>query len=383
MNIVADENIPLLREFFGDLGALYPYPGRSLNADQVAEADVLLVRSVTQVNEVLLKHNRRINFVGSATIGLDHVDTDYLRRRQIPFANAPGCNAQSVVEYVISALVILAERQNYRLSDRSVGVIGRGQIGSRLVTALSSLGVTVKANDPPKQSQGEQGLAELEEVLACDIVSLHVPLVTDGAHATYQLINAEHLKQFKPSKVLINTSRGEVIDERALQQQLDRARGPLLVLDVYKGEPRIDPVTVNSCLFATPHIAGYSLEGRTKGTEMLYQAFCRLVGLPIRHQAATFMPEAGLKQLVFSAHADPDDILRTSILSCYDLRRDDGLLRHSIGPEADQRARAFDQLRRGYRQRRSFSNTLVTVSGQAHAATRAALAAVGFAVEAE
>jgi len=379
VNIVADENIPLAAELFGALGKVQLYPGRSISAAAVNDADVLLVRSVTPVTESLLK-NSRVRFVGSTTIGLDHIDTNYLKQRGIGFCNAPGCNAQSVVEYVVSVLSVLSEQQAFRLQEKSIGIIGRGQIGSRLAATMKSLGVQVVAHDPPRQDRGEEDLYDLQKSLGCDIISIHVPLVTDGPYPTSKLLSSEHFASLTESQILINSSRGNVLDEGALLQRLKQAGRPTVVLDVFDKEPAINVELAKLCHFATPHIAGYSLEGRTNGTEMVYRKLCQYSGLPIRQHAQQFMPAAALQRLEFSADSDAEYVLNTCIRACYDVRTDHSSLRHSLSFESAQRALLFDSLRKNYRRRQSFGKTRVRVPDNC-SAMKELLAAVGFSVE--
>ena len=381
MKIVADENIPLLDQFFGHLGEVKAYPGRSLNAELVADADVLLVRSVTPVNPSLLQGSR-VKFVGTTTIGLDHIDTDYLSSKGIGFCSAPGCNAGAVVEYVLSVLSVLAEQQGFQFGQKTVGIIGRGQIGSRLVSTLHRMGFKVKANDPPKALAGETGLSGLDEVLACDIISMHVPLVEGGPYPTRELLNAESIARLRQEQIIINTSRGDVVDEDALKLRLQQKGHPTVILDVFKNEPAIDSDLVRLCHFATPHIAGYSLDGKIKGTEMVYRSLCQHTGLPVRLNVSEFMPEPPLKMMSFSA--DADWALHTAIRACYDVRHDDSNLRRTLGQGQDEnaaaRAAGFDRLRKNYRVRRGFNHSSIRLANGQNR-LQASLAAAGFTVQ--
>lgn len=379
MNIVADENIPLAAELFGALGQVQLYPGRSISAGIVNNADVLLVRSVTPVTESLLK-NSQVRFVGSTTIGVDHIDTNYLNQRAIGYCNAPGCNAQSVVEYVVSVLSVLSEQQAFRLQEKSIGIVGRGQIGSRLAGTMKNLGLQVVAHDPPRRDRGETDLYDLQEALACDIISIHVPLVTDGPYPTNKLLSSEHFEDLTESQILINSSRGNVLDEEALLQKLKKPGRPTVVLDVFDKEPAINVELAKLCHFATPHIAGYSLEGRTNGSEMVYRKLCQYSGLPIRKNAQQFLPEPALQRLEFSADSDVEYALNTCIRACYDVRTDHFSLRHSLSLEPALRALVFDSLRKNYRRRQSFGKTRVRVPDKCPA-MKQSLAAVGFIIE--
>ncbi|MCO4800103.1 MAG: 4-phosphoerythronate dehydrogenase, partial [Colwelliaceae bacterium] len=263
MNIFYDENMPFAAEFFQDIGDLTPFSGRELSAEQVENADVLLVRSITQVNETLLALNKKLSFVGTATIGFDHIDREYLSNRNVSFTPAPGCNAISVAEYVLSSLVVLAERYQLKLLDLTVGIIGAGNTGSRLSEKLKALGIKHILCDPilAKSSNDDRNFSSLEEVLACDVVSLHVPKTLQGDHPTFHLLNEQRLQQFTQDQILINACRGEVIDNQALLKLKRSGHQLKVVLDVWENEPNILHQLIPFCEITTAHIAGYSLEG--------------------------------------------------------------------------------------------------------------------------
>lgn len=366
MLIVADENIPLLDSFFEEIGDIRRVSGRHMTAADVADADILLVRSVTRVDASLLEGSR-VKFVGTATIGTDHVDLDWLAQQKISFASAPGCNANSVVEYVLSVLSLHAERLDLRdWSDLTVGIVGAGNVGGALWRVLDRLGIETRVSDPVRAAREDEEVEfhSLEEVLACDVVTLHTPLTRDGDHPTYQLINQARLAALGTDQLLINTSRGEVIDEEALLACLDRDDAPTVVLDVWDREPAINQALVDRAWLATPHIAGYSLEGKVQGTEMVYQALCRFLGLPSRKQAGQFLPEPPLSKLAFTRAAQARDAADVAIRSCYDPRRDDARLRRGLATAAqDQRSKVFDRLRRDYPVRREFSSVKIQLKG--------------------
>ncbi|MCD8514252.1 MAG: 4-phosphoerythronate dehydrogenase, partial [Nitrincola sp.] len=276
IKIVADENIPALDPLFTSIGEVKRVPGRRLSAADLEGADLLLVRSVTQVNHDLLKDSQ-VKFVGTATIGTDHIDQLCLQDMGISFASAPGCNADAVTEYVLSVLLHLAEEQGFLLTEKTVGIVGVGNVGSRLQARLSALGVQVMLCDPPRAiRENPEGFVPLEQLLQqADIVTLHTPLTREGDHATHHLLNSARLSQLKTNAILINAGRGAVIDNAALLAfSLDRD-DVTLVLDVWEHEPRVDPLLASRVKIATPHIAGYTLEGKIRGTWMLYQAYCR------------------------------------------------------------------------------------------------------------
>lgn len=363
MLIVADENIPLLDSFFGDVGSIRRVSGRTMAPEDVADADILLVRSVTRVNQALLEGSR-VKFVGTATIGTDHVDQDWLASQGIAFCAAPGCNANSVAEYVLSVLSLYAERRGIEdWSDLSVGIVGVGNVGRELEEKLDRLGFTVKRCDPPR-AQAEGGdFVDLDEALACDVVTLHTPLIMGGEHPTHHMMDAERLKRLNSSQLLINSGRGEVVDNAALLARLQEPDAPTVVLDVWEREPDIDRELVKQVWLATPHIAGYSLEGKVQGTEIIYRAVCRFLGLPARKQAGQFLPEPALSKLSFTSSAEEVGSAFMAMRCCYDPRRDDANLRLSMGLDTGQRGVAFDRLRKDYPVRREFNSVKVQMKG--------------------
>lgn len=367
MLIVADENIPLLDSFFGDMGQIRRVSGRSMSAEDVRDADILLVRSVTAVNGELLQGSR-VRFVGTTTIGTDHVDLEWLKRAGIRFSAAPGCNANSVAEYVLSVLSLYAERRGLPdWTQLSVGIVGVGNVGGELAQKLERLGFDIRLYDPPRadlQADGEESpFVSLAEVMSCDVVSLHTPLTRDGSHPTAHMIGAAELEALGANQLLINAGRGEVIDSRALLARLDQGNAPAVALDVWEHEPRILPELVDRAWLATPHIAGYSLEGKVQGTEMIYQAVSRFLGLPVRKQAGQFLPEPALSKIAFTSSADQEDSIRIALRACYDPRRDDARLRNVMAGSSGDRAEGFDSLRRNYPVRRECSSLKVQLKG--------------------
>lgn len=366
MRIVADENIPLLDSFFGDIGDIRPVSGRTISAADVQNADILLVRSVTRVNQALLEGSR-VRFVGTCTIGTDHVDQQWLADNGIAFSAAPGCNANSVVEYVLSVISLHAERRGVGdWSKLSVGIVGAGNVGGELAHKLDRLGFDVLCCDPPRAEQENddgQNFVSLEEAMACDVVTLHTPLIREGDHATLHMFGQERLSALREHQLLINTSRGEVIDTSALLARLDEPNAPTVVLDVWEHEPRIHAKLFDKVWLATPHIAGYSLEGKVQGSEMVYLALSRYMGLPARKKAGQFLPEPALNKLSFTSAAEEMDSANIAMRSCYDPRRDDARMRVAMALPAEERGPAFDRLRRDYPVRREFSSVKIQLKG--------------------
>ena len=379
MKIVADPNIPYVREAFAAFGETHLIPGREITAADVRDADALFVRSVTPVNEALLAGSR-VRFVATATIGTDHIDTGYLAKAGIGFADAAGSNANSVAEYVVAALLELAHRHKYRLRDKTLGVIGVGNVGSRVVRYARALGMTVLQNDPPLEALVGRGaltapmqdalrraggsppyrFASLDQVLsAADIVTLHVPLDDTTRH----MLHRDNLEGF----TLLNTARGPVVDNRALLKAIDGERIDAAVLDVWENEPNISPELLDIVDLGTPHIAGYSLDGKVNGVRMIYEAACRHFNLPATWQPQ--MPPPDVPRLVVEPAGDDEDVLRRTIQRTYDITGDDDALRRDV--------RAFDQLRAEYPVRREFFNTELVLRG-ASDSLRQKFAALGF-----
>ena len=376
MLLVADENIPLLDELFADFGEIRRYPGRSISAEQVRDADALLVRSVTRVDEALLAGSR-VRFVGTCTIGTDHLDLAYFASAGIHWASAPGCNARGVVDYVLGSLLALAEQTGQRLDQLVYGVVGAGQVGSRLVRVLQGLGWQVRVCDPPRQEVEGGDFVELAQILGqCDVISLHTPLTSEGAHPTHHLIGAEQLQALKPGAWLINASRGAVVDNAALRAHLEADAELEVVLDVWEGEPQVDVELAALCQLATPHIAGYSLDGKLRGTAMIYEAFCAFLGqVPQRH-LRDLLPAPWLSELQVAPEASPEWLLAQVCRAVYDPRLDDANFLRSLQGDAATRRAAFDQLRKHYPYRREIDGLRVRLQGD-NPAQSALLRALG------
>lgn len=365
MHILADENIPLVEAFFAEHGEIRRMHGRSINKAALGESEVLLVRSVTRVDRELLEGSR-VRFVGTCTIGTDHLDLDYFEEAGISWASAPGCNARGVVDYVLGSLLALAEGEGVELASRRYGVVGAGEVGGRLVEVLRGLGWNVRVCDPPRQAREVGEFVDLEEIVEeCDVISLHTPLTLEGEHATFHLLDSARLERLRPGSWLINASRGAVVDNAALREQLAQRQDIQAVLDVWEGEPQVDVGLAELCWIATPHIAGYSLDGKLRGTTQIYQAFCASRGVEPKVELAKLMPQAPLRGLSFTASATPAEALTTICRAVYDPRRDDAAFRRSLGGDEEQRRAGFDELRKQYPPRREIDGLEIDVAGQA------------------
>ena len=370
MLIVADENIPLLDAFFAGFGEIRRVPGRAIDRATVEQADVLLVRSVTNVNRALLEGSK-VRFVGTCTIGTDHLDLDYFRQAGITWSSAPGCNARGVVDYVLGSLLTLAEIEGADLTQRTYGVVGAGEVGGRLVKVLQGLGWNVLVCDPPRQAAEGGDYVSLEQIIEqCDVISLHTPLDKQGPQSTWHLFDKNRLNQLKPGAWLINASRGPVVDNAALRQVLLEREDLQAVLDVWEGEPEVDVALAELCVLATPHIAGYSLDGRQRGTAQIYQALCEFLGQPEQVSLNDLLPAPWLSAVTLNADSDPAWALAMLCRGVYDPRRDDANFRRSlVGNVSEQRA-AFDALRKHYPLRREIDGLKVRVEGDSSALQR-------------
>lgn len=354
MQIVADENIPLLDAFFAQFGPIVRLPGRAIDRAALIEADILLVRSVTTVTAELLA-GTPVRFVGTCTIGTDHLDLAGLRAAGVTVASAPGCNARGVVEYVLSCLLTLSERTGQSWRDKTVGVIGTGEVGGRLAATLEALGVRCLRCDPPRADAGESGLVELGQLIAqAEVISCHVPLTRDGAHPTFHLLDQARLGALRQGAWLINSSRGPVIDNQALGVVMRKRDDLQIVLDVWEQEPEVDTTLAQLCALATPHIAGYSLDGKLRGTAQIYQALCAFLRQPAVNSLDKLAPRAGEASIQVEAGAPAQWLFARALRWVYDVRDDDARMRNMLaGANGESQRRAgFDALRKQYPLRR-------------------------------
>ena len=372
MKILADQNMPLVEEYFADLGSVTRFDGRNAKPEQIEDVDILLTRSVTKVKAELLQYAKKLKFVGTATIGIDHIDTELLDDKEIAFSSAPGCNAIAVAEYVISALYAYALETSTSLQGKTLGIVGVGNIGQCLREKLQGSGINLLLCDPIKFENGElEEHIELDGLLAqSDIVSFHVPLVKTGKHKTLHLIDSARIAKLKDNMLVINACRGEVIDNQALLESMQAGKQLELVLDVWENEPNILTELLPFVRYSSVHIAGHTLEGKARGTQMLYQKVCELLGIPAEKQLSDFLPKPVITAVTLQDNFIQGDLGRLVHL-VYDLRRDDGILRKSLSEKG------LDHLRKSYPVRREFSTVTVKNNGSQFAEQ---LATLGFKV---
>ena len=358
MKIIADQQISHVAQAFSEFAEVTLYNGREITAEEIHDADVLLVRSVTAINANLLEYSQ-VKFVATATSGLNHVDLDYLRQNNIGFTHAKGSNARSVAEYVLSSLFVLADQHDFKFKDKTVGIIGCGEVGSRVVELLETIGVKTIMNDPPlKAESGNEQYRDLHEVFSADIITLHVPLTKDGPCPTFNLLDEKFLSQLNDNVILLNTARGGVINEAALKNHLACHKDMKVVLDVWEDEPDIDLELLTQIDIGTPHIAGYSTDGKIHATEMIFGSICDFFKLDYKWNPIFELPAANSLELPLGSELDDQDAIQMAILASYDVRGDSASLRQLPGISIEQRGHYFDELRKNYPVRREFPATV-------------------------
>jgi erythronate-4-phosphate dehydrogenase len=346
MKILIDGNITAARDIFHPHGEVVRMDGRQIRRRHLHSVDALVIRSVTRIDAELLD-GTPVRFVGTTTIGTDHLDIPWLEENCITWASAPGCNADSAAQYTLAMIWLACERLGIGLAGRSAGIIGRGNVGSRVTRLLNLMGVETVANDPPLADRGETGLVSFEEALAQDIVSLHVPLVKDGPYPTLRMLDARALNRLPPQALLVNTARGAVVEGAALKQKLSAG----LVhgaLDVWPDEPHIDRELVLATSVATPHVAGYSNDGKFNGARQIYRAFCRWAG-------ETECPLPPVPGGPWDLWLEPERSSVSQVLeaTCF-VGQHDRAMQELARLPPDALAQEFDRLRREYPARRDF-----------------------------
>ncbi len=372
MKIIIDENIPFIRGAFERWADVVYAPGRAINSKMVADADALIVRTRTKCNADLLSGSS-VRIVATATIGFDHIDTVWLEQNGIKWANAPGCNSGSVMQYVTSLLLFLAKKHSFDPGSMTLGVVGVGNVGSRVARAANALGMRVLLNDPPRQRREEgrdmnTGGSDLHKegrrsdaqfhplgklLHESDILTLHVPLTMEGIDKTFHLIDREVLSLPVRQKILINTSRGEVVDNPALREALKSGRMRGAALDVWEGEPAADPQLIDLADIATPHIAGYSVDGKANATVSSVRVVASELGLPMQDWTPATLPQPDqqLINLTGRGSASPIELVAIAVNHTYPIEADDRLFRKN--------RENFEYLRDNYRIRREFSSYMV------------------------
>jgi erythronate-4-phosphate dehydrogenase len=361
MIVAADEVIPYVQAAFGTVGELRLFSGRSLRSSDLRGVDALIVRSITSVGADLLA-GTSVRFVGTASIGMDHLDLDYLRGRGIAVANAAGSNANAVSEYVTAALLATAERNGWDLAAKSIGIIGVGHVGSLVEKKAAALGMEVMLCDPPlREATGELRYGFLDDVLAADVLTLHVPLTSDGPYPTRHMIDGGVLRRLSERQWLINTSRGAVVRGPDLKSALSRRRLGGAILDVWEGEPAVDRELLSMVGIGTAHVAGSSLDGKVTGTRMMLESLRRFFGVASNWDTRPLFPVP--RRLRCPAGGGRQESVSAVVREAYNVQRDDSSLRRIAGMTEAQASEHFDRLRNEYELRNEFSHFEVEVAG--------------------
>jgi erythronate-4-phosphate dehydrogenase len=357
MIIAVDERVPYWKEAFSDLGMVRPFSARELKPADIRDADILIVRTVTNVNVSLLEGSR-VQFVAAASAGTDHVDKKYLKSRGTLLSYAAGCNANSVSEYIVTALHVVASRKSWDLKKKSIAVIGAGNVGSRVARKAGALGMEVLLCDPPlRDSTGDSQYKLLDDVLDADILSFHVPLVFEGPYPTWHMVDRRFLDRLSPKQFLINSARGAVFESRDVKAALRESRIDGVVIDVWEGEPQIDYSLLELADIGTPHIAGNALDGKIRATEMTREALCGYLEM---HPASQMNPVYPEDRLLHSApEADAQESILSVLLQAFDIRKEDAGLRALKGSTQEKATASFERLRTRHPLRPEFRHFIV------------------------
>lgn len=348
MKVIVDDKIPFIREALAGIADEVVYlPGREFTPEVVKEADALVVRTRTRCDRRLLEGSR-VKFIATATIGFDHIDTEYCREAGIAWRNAPGCNSASVEQYVESSLLLLEQLRGRQLQGMTLGVVGVGNVGSKVAAMARRLGMRVLLNDLPRQEvEGSDGFSPLAQLAEeCDVITFHVPLNRGGRFHTYHLADETFFGSLKRRPVIINTSRGEVVETESLLKALDKGMVSEAVIDVWEHEPDISLELLDKAFLGTPHIAGYSADGKANATRMALDALCSHFGIKADYTIEP--PAPACTTIVARSYAD-------ACLQMYDPRRDCEALR--AHPEK------FEYLRGNYPLRREWGAYKVLIEG--------------------
>jgi len=357
MKIVADDKIPFLKGVLEPFADVIYLPGRQISNKVLKDADAVLIRTRTKCTGSLLK-GTKVRFIGTATIGFDHMDTQYCEKNDIFWTNAPGCNSFSVKQYIAAALLKIASEFRFSLKEKTIGIVGVGNVGSKVEKLARTLGMNVLLNDPPRaRKEGRDNFVDLGTIFyKSDIVTLHVPLNVVGEDCTWHLFDEKSFKKMKKGTWFINTSRGEVMVTNALKKALDSGKLAGAVLDVWENEPDIDIELMGKTFLATPHIAGYSTDGKANGTSVVVNALSEFFDLPLKKWYPVSIPEP--EKPVISINGidkNDEDIIREAVLHTYNIDEDNINLRFA---PAD-----FEKQRGDYGVRREFAAYQVKLNG--------------------
>lgn len=348
MKIIIDDKIPYIRGAFESVAEVVYLPGSKTTAEIAKDADAIVTRTRTICNEKLLAGSS-VKFIATATIGYDHIDTDYCEANGIRWTNAPGCNSKSVEQYIASTLMVLAERKGWNLSEKTIGVVGVGNVGSKVARISEIFGMNVLLNDPPRErAEGAEKFVSIQTIMEkADIITLHVPLNMNGQDATFHLADNDFFSKLKRKPVLINSCRGEVTETKAVKEALNSGTISAFVCDCWENEPVLDLELLALTEIATPHIAGYSKDGKATGTLMSVQAISNFFNLGLESWQPEGVENPNNPEIVIDGEGLTDQqIIAKAILHSYDIRTDDTEFRTNV--------EKFEQLRGDYPVRREF-----------------------------
>ncbi len=337
MKVIVDNKIPFIKEAIEKIADEVVYaPGKDLTPSLVKDADALIIRTRTHCNRGLLEGSK-VKFIATATIGFDHIDTEYCREAGITWTNAPGCNSASVAQYLHSSLILLQESKGINLSEATIGIIGVGNVGSKVAKVAQELGMRVLLNDLPREDkEGKQNFSSLQTLAKeCNVLTFHVPLYKEGKYRTYHLADTAFFQSLKQKPVIINTSRGEVIETDALLNALETKLISDAIIDVWENEPAINLTLLKKVFLGTPHIAGYSADGKANATRMSLDALCRYFNIQADYQ---IIPPAPSQPQITA------ETLSDAYLQIYDPRQDSNALK--THPELFEKLRGDYPLRR-------------------------------------
>lgn len=347
MKIIADKNIPFLKgaiEHYGDVTFL---PGIDFTYDSIKEADTLVVRTVTRLNEKILK-NTNIKLICTATIGFDHIDTKYCEENNITWKNAPGCNSGSVEQYIISSLIIIARKRGFLLKNKVIGIIGVGNVGKKVARACEILGMKVLLNDPIReQAEENNDFVSIEEIQKeADIITFHVPLTKEGPYKTFHMADHDFFLSLRKHPIIINSARGSIVETNAIKEALRKERISGAIIDCWENEPEIDLEYMNLVDIATPHIAGYSADGKANATRMSLENIANFYNLDKTPISKVKAPDPANPYIDMNGYVSSKNKIENIILKTYN-----PLLDYARFMEAPER---FSWLRSDYPLRREY-----------------------------
>ena len=325
MKIIIDDKIPYIRGAFENVAEVVYLPGSKTTAEIAKDADAIVTRTRTICNEKLLAGST-VKFIASATIGYDHIDTEYCDNAGIQWTNAPGCNSKSVEQYIASVIMVLAEKNNWNLGEKTIGVVGVGNVGSKVARICEIFGMKVLRNDPPhERAEGSGQFVSIQQIMdEADIITLHVPLNMKGEDATFHLGNDLFFNALKKKPLLINSCRGEVTETNAVKTAIKSGQISAFVCDCWENEPDLDLELLLLTEIATPHIAGYSKDGKAIGTLMSVQAINNYFGLGLENWKPTGVELPLNPEIIIDGTGFTEQqIIAKAILHTYDIRNDD------------------------------------------------------------